>query len=85
MRVYRCEKDIIQNLKDAGCDEATIQIFMKDLECGRHMDGTQLLEAHRRSLLDQLHQNQRQIDCLDYLLFMLKKEKESQIHINKTF
>lgn len=78
MRVYRFEKDIIQNLKDAGCDKTTIESFMKYMQCGRHKDSAQLLEAHRCSLLDKLHQNQKQIDCLDYLLFMLKKENEYQ-------
>lgn len=69
---------LIQNLKDAGCDEDTIQAFMEDLQCGKRIKGTQLLERHRRHLLDALHQDQKRIDCLDYLLFMLRKEQDSQ-------
>lgn len=78
MKAYRCEDEIIQNLKDAGCDEDTIRTFMDDLQCGKQATGTQLLQKHRRSLLDNLHQDQKQIDCLDYLLFMMKKEQETK-------
>ena len=78
MRAYRCEEDIIQNLKDAGCDEGVIQTFMNDLQCGKQIEGTHLLQKHRRKLLDHLHQAQRKIDCLDYLLFMLNKEQKGR-------
>lgn len=33
------------------------------------------LSLYRRSLLDDLHQVQYKIDCLDYLLYLLKKFK----------
>lgn len=76
MSAYRCEEDIIQNLKDAGCDEVTIQTFMDDLHSGKQAMGTELLERHRRCLLDDLHGSQKRIDCLDYLLFMLRKQNQ---------
>lgn len=50
---------------------------MDNLQCGKQVTGTQLLQKHRRSLLDNLHRDQKQIDCLDYLLFMMGKEQES--------
>lgn len=76
MSAYRCEEDIIQNLKDAGCDEATIKAFMDDLHSGKQAMGTKLLERHRRCLLEALHGSQKRIDCLDYLLFMLRKQNQ---------
>ena len=76
MKAYRCEDDIIQNLKDAGCDEATIRTFLDNLQRGKQATGIQLLQKHRRSLLDNLHQDQKQIDCLDYLLYMMQKKPE---------
>lgn len=78
MNLYRGEEDIIQNLKDAGCDEDTIQSFMNNLQYGKLIKGTQLLQKHRRSLLNNLHKDQKQIDCLDYLLYMFKKEQEGR-------
>ena len=66
---------VIQNLKDAGCDDSMIEAFMKDIENGRLDDGLRLLAVHRRTLLDGLHKDQRKIDCLDYLIYTMKKAK----------
>lgn len=68
------EECIIQNLKDAGCDEDTIQEFMNTLQSENKKQGLDLLQKHRRSLLENLHISQKQIDCLDYLLFTLKNK-----------
>lgn len=76
MNGYRREEDIIQNLKDAGCDQDTIEIFMDDWQSGRQDKGTQLLQKHRRFLLNVLHKDQKRIDCLDYLLFMLGRGQD---------
>lgn len=78
MSAYHCEEDVVKNLRDAGCDEATIQAFMNDLHSGKPAKGTKLLEKHRRSLLDHLHAEQKKIDCLDYLLFALQKQRQPQ-------
>lgn len=78
MGPYRSEDEIIQNLKDAGCDQATIQIFLSDLYGGEEARGLRLLEKHRRTLLDVLHREQKRIDCLDYLLFMLQKRQRRE-------
>ncbi len=67
------EEDIIQNLKDAGCSGETISKFMENLNKGYIEEGTYLLNEHRRILLNNLHKSQRQIDCLDYLMYTLKK------------
>lgn len=62
--------DILQNLKDAGCDKNFIEEFLS-LEEKAQLN---LLARHRNSLLDSLHNNQKQIDCLDYLIFNLKQK-----------
>lgn len=72
MKDYHSQNDVIQNLKDANCDELTIGQFMEALQSGKENQGIQLLQKHRRSLLENLHKSQKQIDCLDYLLFMMK-------------
>lgn len=64
---------IIQNLKDAGCSPDTISDFMEDMEVGKTAEGLKLLAVHRRSLLDQLHEEQKRIDCLDYLVWQMEK------------
>lgn len=66
---------IIQNLKDAGCSAGTISDFMEDIEGGKMAEGLKLLAVHRRSLLDHLHEEQKRIDCLDYLVWQMEKPK----------
>lgn len=67
------EEVIIQNLKDAGCDEGTIITFLEDIRDERLTDGLKVLAAHRRSILDNIHKEQKQIDCLDYLVYIMQK------------
>ena len=68
------KKDIILNLEAAGCRPADISCFMKYYECTDLNKETNLLDGHRRQLLGDLHAVQKQIDCLDYLVYELKKE-----------
>jgi len=71
------ENHIIQNLKDAGCDRDTITAFVEDVRKQNIIQGLQLLAIHRRTLLDNLHKGQKQIDCLDYLIYKIKKENRN--------
>lgn len=69
------DNQVLQNLKDAGCDEDTISCFVSCSEIGCDQDQFILLKKHRRCLLDKMHEDQKQIDCLDYLVDKMKKEK----------
>lgn len=69
------EDAIIQNLLDAGCDNKTIHAFMKDIRENKMEAGLKLLAIHRRALLDDIHKEQKQIDCLDYLVYTIQKAK----------
>ncbi|MCD8089596.1 MAG: hypothetical protein LUD81_03060 [Clostridiales bacterium] len=71
--INQSKEDIIQNLKDAGCGDETIRKFIDDINEGKTDKGTDILNQHRRTLLDKLHKSQRQIDCLDYLMYTMKK------------
>ncbi|MCD8237888.1 MAG: hypothetical protein LUC92_00920 [Clostridiales bacterium] len=71
--INQSKEDIIQNLKDAGCGDETISKFMENINKGYTEEGTDLLNRHRRNLLNKLHKSQRQIDCLDYLVYTMKK------------
>ncbi len=63
---------IKQNLIDAGCDSDFISRFEGCIcdpkACER------LLAEHRRELLDEVHAKEDNISCLDYLVYMMKKE-----------
>lgn len=66
---------IHQNLIDAGCNEQTTErcmTFVKDENISGMLP---ILSKHRSLLLDSVHTGQKQIDCLDYLIYQIKKGK----------
>lgn len=67
------EQIVLHNLKDAGCDDTTINKYFKLKNEGREKEQLRLLLLHRASLLDKVHAGQQMIDCLDYLIYSLKK------------
>lgn len=71
--VYRSEKDVIQNLQDAGCNKETIDQFMDCLKRGTRGEQLQILSQQRKKLLDSVHAELKRIDCLDYLVYQLQK------------
>ena len=73
MITTQVESEIIQNLKDAGCGESEIEIFMRHYQCGDIKKGLKMLSLHRQRLLDGLHIGQRRVDCLDYLVHELNR------------
>lgn len=68
---------VIQNLKDAGCDLETTERFLALEQAGQTREQLKLLSAHRKRLLDKVHEEERRIDCLDYLVYQVKKEKRT--------
>ena len=66
------EAMLITNLKDAGCDDKTIAAFLHYRQRNEQAKQMDLLKKHRYSLLDKIHEDQKAIDCLDYLLYKLK-------------
>ena len=70
---------LIQNLKDSNCSENLIKEIVTLDNKGEISKELKLLEFHRKNLLNSLHKFQKQIDCLDYLIFKIKtKIKEKQ-------
>ena len=69
---FGVKKKLLQNLKDADCNPDLITKFLQLEEIGSISGQLKLLFRHRKVLLDKLHLNQKQIDCLDYLIFSLE-------------
>lgn len=63
-----------RNLQDAGCDAYTAEAVMKLHAKGKTEEELRLLQRHRRTLLNEVHKNQKNIDCLDFLIFKLGQE-----------
>ncbi|ALR90799.1 MULTISPECIES: hypothetical protein [Clostridium] len=66
------DNSLIQNLEDAGCSCEEIRDYLKYDKEG--LDGNKicLLIKQRKYLLDCIHETQKQLDCLDYLLYKVK-------------
>lgn len=62
-----------QALEDAGCDDRLINECIKIAETQQSTKLLKPLSRHRAVLLDSLHECQRRIDCLDYLLCRIRK------------
>lgn len=72
------KENVERNLIDIGCKQDQIQRFITDFE---HQDLYQMLRFlkwKRMQLLDDIHQQQKQIDYLDYLVYQLKKKGEEK-------
>ncbi len=68
---------LYENLVDAGCDSELTKRVMELLNAGHIEEGLSLLSRHRKVILESCHAEQKKIDCLDYLIYQLKKQKIS--------
>lgn len=65
------EKELIQALDDAGCDKITIDKFIKTGGCPKDM--LHILQQQRINILNILHPIQRQLECIDFLIYKIRK------------
>lgn len=65
---------LIQNLKDSNCSKDLIAEIVTLDNKGEISNELKLLERHRKNLLEKLHQNQKYIDNLDYLIFNFREK-----------
>lgn len=70
---------MVQNLKDAGCSAQTIEKVCRLYGNGQVQDAIKTLRKHRRGLMDSLHESQERVDCLDFLVWRMEKEKEREV------
>ena len=66
-----------ENLLDAGCSQDFIEQFLKLVEQGEREAQFALLAKHRALLLDHIHENQKKVDSLDYLIYTMKKQDKA--------
>lgn len=69
------DASILQNLKDAGCSEKTAEQFFELKVKGKIESQLKLLSKERSVLLQNVHVSQKKLDCLDYLIYCLKKNQ----------
>ncbi len=68
---------LYQNLCDAGCSEALTQECMELAENGMTKRMVQRLKGQRTNLLDEIHQAENSLRCLEYLLFQIEQNQSN--------
>ena len=70
---------ILTNMKDAGCSVEDIGKAKQLYDLG---DSDALIRCFRKcrcDLMEELHESQRKVDCLDYLIRQTEKAKKTAI------
>lgn len=65
---------LYQNLIDAGCEQEAAEQCISLVKAGKNSELMRLLSHHRDTLLDTVHENQKRIDCLDFLVYQIDKQ-----------
>lgn len=65
--------NLIDILKDAGCSEELKKQLIALQENGQTDEFLRLLAKHKTNLLTDLHASQKRVDCLDFLVYKIKK------------
>ena len=68
------ENAVKRNLLDAGCSNESAAYVDRLYQAGRISDALHEMKVIRCDLMDELHQSQRRVDCLDYLIRQTEKE-----------
>lgn len=63
-----------QNLIDAGCNRDLVETCMELAKADQWNRILSLLAGQRINLLDSVHDGQKQIDCLDFLVYSINKK-----------
>ncbi len=65
-----------ENLRDIGLDEERIDRCVLLQREGRSAELLAALQSSRRELLSGIHAEQKKLDCLDYLVYQLRRKEE---------
>ena len=71
----RDREAVIENLRDAGCNEKFVENFLICYDGKDSEKQVKLLEGRRRDLLHLVHKEEKKISCLDYLIYQIQKAK----------
>ena len=63
-----------RNLLDAGCSHQSAAFVEQLVQADRLSDALHEMKVIRCDLMEALHQSQRRVDCLDYLIRKTEKE-----------
>ena len=67
-------EEAVQILQDAGCTREFTRQFIAAMEAEPIQAQLHLLRVQRQCQLDQVHVEEKKLDCLDYLRYVLEKQ-----------
>ena len=70
-------QDLVLNLEAAGFEADRIEEYLVCWRMGDIKEQLTLLSRQRAVILERLHREEKQIDCLDYLVYQIGKESTS--------
>ena len=68
------QQDLVLNLKAAGFGGDQTREYLAAWNEENIPEQLRLLSVKRKSLLEQIHQEEKQIRCLDYLVYQIEKD-----------
>lgn len=77
MNAYNFEEDIIQNLKDTGCNSKQIQELIELYRAGKIDKIYSIMESYRNKVLNNIHKNEKQIECIDYFIYQMERGEKN--------
>lgn len=65
------EFNVTEVLTDAGCDKKMIDDFIKISRNNKEI--SKWLDKRRSEILDEVHKHTKELDCLDFLTYQIRK------------
>ena len=65
--------DLPQTLADSDFPAEARKKFLSCYDSGDLSEPLHMLTAHRGKLLDHIHKQERSLECVDYLIYQIKK------------
>jgi hypothetical protein len=66
--------ELVMNLDAAGLDPKAAAYYLSLQKAGKVSEQLALLSAKRESILENIHKEEKQIRCLDYLVYRMRKD-----------
>lgn len=70
--------DLIRLLKELNCKSADVRQIREFILAGEYSSAVILLRRHRAALLEDLHESQSRVDCLDFIVYQMSRLQKNK-------
>lgn len=71
-------EELMKCMSDCGCDAVQTEAFLALKENCCKESCIRYLKRYRKQLMEQIHQMGHQVDCVDFIIRDLEKQKEEE-------